>query len=136
MSGFPLLMVFIPTEVFVPGSTAMFSNPPNPGSPMMPGPLIKNPKKSLNGVPTYSSYSSLAKVKLKRRLSPTGTTSNSRIQASKLLFPVIVVISGSPGVPFIVVAASVLFGPKRFSMFPVVRTIPSPSGKSGIPVIE
>ena len=56
--GIPLLTVFMATGVVVPGIIAIFCVP------VIPGPEIKKPNRSLKEEHTYSGYSSLAKTYL------------------------------------------------------------------------
>jgi len=69
----PLLIVLIVTGIVVEGTTARFA------APVMPGPVIKKAKASLNSEHTYSLYSSEANTYLKLMKEDWGIKSNSRI---------------------------------------------------------
>ena len=80
--------------VFVPGTTATFCEPPgNPGGalngPVIPGPLTKKAKTSLNDEFTYVVYSSEEKTKLNEATFEEGTKSNSKLITSftEFIFP-------------------------------------------------
>ena len=75
-------MVLIETKAFEPGTRATFS-PLLLKEPLIPGPLTKKPKTSLNFSPTYSQYSSEAKTYLKFTKLSKGTKSNSIPTTSK-----------------------------------------------------
>ena len=95
-------------------------------TPLIPGPLTKNPKTSLNWVPTNSQYSSDAKTYSKDALSIVGIKSNSSAAASSIL-PVFTNFckSISPVLPDILLLVFTLeFGPSASSTFPVDSTIP------------
>src|SRR5688500_17818990 len=77
---------------FVPSTTARFTELFASG-PLMPGPLQKNPKTSLNWEQTHSGYSSEANTYRNFTESPFGTKSNSRIEAS------LVMAKGEPTIP-------------------------------------
>ena len=72
--------------IAVVGTKAMFLELLLNG-PVIPGPLRKNPKVSLNIVPTYSGYSSEPKTKSKFKLNPVATKSNSKIDTFLIVWP-------------------------------------------------
>jgi len=60
------LILLIVTGISVSGTNAIFS-PPFSNDPLIPGPLIKKPKTSLNAEQVYSGYSSEAHMYLNLR---------------------------------------------------------------------
>ena len=74
------------TAVEVPGICAMLMALFWYG-PLRPGPLMKKPKTSLNGLQAYSGYSSEAKTYLKRSVSEVGMKVMVNLDTSKTLRP-------------------------------------------------
>jgi len=121
----PLFTLLIVTAWFLPGTRAMFLSLPIPGSPAMPGPLMKKPNTSLYCEPTYSLYSSEPNTKSNRRLSPAGITSNSKVHASRVVLPLTVFRMELPDLSCWKVLFSTLFGPTALLMVPLVSRMPS-----------
>ena len=114
----PLLMVLMVTGVVVEGTTAKFSVP------VMPGPVMKKAKASLNSEQTYSLYSSDANTYRKLTKLLCGTKSNSRIAPSYVVDCASVCNSGIPGPLLLKVAPPLLFGPGATLMCPEVMMTP------------
>ena len=90
----PLFKLLMVTGIVVFGINAMFAALFRYG-PLIPGPLRKNPKASLNEPLANSGYSSEPKTKLNAKLSPVGIKSNSRTAASFSANPLNSARSGS-----------------------------------------